>query len=115
MNCPACDRELQGKTVGDINVDVCDGGCGGIWFDVLELKKLDEKHETAGKELLGLTKAPDVQIDHEGKRECPKCKGPADQGFSREDPPSPYYCIKCEKEDDKALTEEVWRLKKTPR
>lgn len=27
---------------------------------------------------------------------CPSCGGPADQGFSREDPPSPYYCSKCD-------------------
>lgn len=27
---------------------------------------------------------------------CPNCGGPADNGFSREVPPSPYYCTKCE-------------------
>ena len=28
--------------------------------------------------------------------ECPKCGGPADNGHTRCDPPSPYYCTKCE-------------------
>jgi len=27
-------------------VDVCQNGCGGIWFDNFELEKVDEKHET---------------------------------------------------------------------
>lgn len=27
---------------------------------------------------------------------CPKCGGPADNGFDRCIPPSPYYCTKCE-------------------
>jgi hypothetical protein len=27
---------------------------------------------------------------------CPNCGGPTDNGFSREIPPSPYLCTKCE-------------------
>ena len=30
---------------------------------------------------------------------CPKCGGHADNGFSREIPPSPYYCRACMAED----------------
>lgn len=26
---------------------------------------------------------------------CPKCGGPADNGHSRDLPPSPYLCTKC--------------------
>ena len=26
---------------------------------------------------------------------CPKCNGPADNGFDRSIPPSPYFCTKC--------------------
>lgn len=29
---------------------------------------------------------------------CPNCGGPADNGHSRELPPSPYYCTKCNRE-----------------
>ena len=39
MNCPACGNVLKEMTVSDISVDVCQGGCGGIWFDNFELKK----------------------------------------------------------------------------
>ena len=30
------------KTIHDVTVDVCEGGCGGIWFDAFELKKFDD-------------------------------------------------------------------------
>lgn len=30
---------------------------------------------------------------------CPSCGGPADNGNTREVPPSPYFCTKCEKEE----------------
>ena len=30
---------------------------------------------------------------------CPKCKGPADNGFDRCLPPNPYYCKKYVKND----------------
>jgi len=52
MNCPACNRELKEKPVSGIKVDVCENGCGGIWFDNFELKKVDEKHEAIGEDLL---------------------------------------------------------------
>jgi len=33
MECPACNRQLKEMEIGDIVVDVCENGCGGIWFD----------------------------------------------------------------------------------
>lgn len=33
---------------------------------------------------------------------CPKCGGPADNGFDRCYPPNPYYCTKCEETDREA-------------
>jgi len=44
MECPACDNELTAIEVGEITVDACRNGCGGIWFDQLELNRLDEQH-----------------------------------------------------------------------
>ncbi|MCK4303885.1 MAG: zf-TFIIB domain-containing protein [Candidatus Eisenbacteria sp.] len=73
MTCPACGNQLKQMTVGDIVVDVCDGGCGGIWFDHLELLKVDEPHETAGMSLLDLKRAKGVEIDKKAPRKCPRC------------------------------------------
>lgn len=75
MKCPACDRELRPIQVGSVAVDVCEGGCGGIWFDAFELGKVDEPHEAAGDPLTGIRRDPTVKIDLQRKRECPHCAG----------------------------------------
>ncbi len=74
MKCPACDRDLTERIVEDITVDVCEHGCGGIWFDWFELSKVDEKHEQAGEALLDVEKDPDILVDLERRRECPRCE-----------------------------------------
>jgi Zn-finger nucleic acid-binding protein len=73
MNCPACGNQLQQITVADVSVDVCKGGCGGIWFDNFELKKFDEPHESAGEELLDIERNESIVVDHSEKIKCPKC------------------------------------------
>ena len=73
MECPACSRQLKEMQAGDIVVDVCENGCGGIWFDNYELQKVDEKHESAGEVLLDIPRDPNVQVDYTQKRFCPKC------------------------------------------
>jgi len=52
VKCPACFNELTKKQVGSVEVDVCQGGCGGIWFDAFELQRVDEEEERAGEHLL---------------------------------------------------------------
>ncbi len=75
MKCPACDNQLQQITVADVTVDVCKGGCGGIWFDSYEFKKFDEPHETAGESLLDIELDANVAIDRNKRLMCPKCSG----------------------------------------
>ncbi len=74
MDCPACSGRLKEVTVGEIAVDVCENGCGGIWFDNFELKKVDEKHESAGEQLLDIPRDPNIKVDYSQKRLCPKCE-----------------------------------------
>lgn len=73
MKCPACNNQLQEMTVEDVTLDVCKGGCGGIWFDNFEIKKLDEEHEFAGDELLDVERDESIVVDHSQKIKCPKC------------------------------------------
>lgn len=75
MKCPACGNELQEMTVGDLVVDVCKNGCGGIWFDNQEFKKVDERHESAGEALLDIPRDETIQVDQGAPRLCPKCDG----------------------------------------
>ena len=71
MKCPVCERELQEINIKDIMVDVCMNGCGGIWFDNREIKKVDEQHETAGELLLDIKKDPKIIIDKSKTKFCP--------------------------------------------
>jgi len=73
MKCPACGNELQEMTVEGVTVDVCGGGCGGIWFDNFELKKVDEQHEAAGEALLEADRDESIVVDHGKRRKCPVC------------------------------------------
>ena len=38
---------------------------------------------------------------------CPKCGGVADNGFSRDVPPAPYYCSACMCEEELAATKDI--------
>ena len=73
MKCPACNTNLSRVTKSGITVDVCDKGCGGIWFDNFELKKFDERHESAGEALLDLRPKKPAPVSVSTKRHCPKC------------------------------------------
>src|SRR6266480_458012 len=75
MKCPACFNELTQTQVGSLVVDVCDGGCGGVWFDAFELQRVDEEQETAGERLLEIRRDQRIKVDPSRKRECPRCEG----------------------------------------
>jgi uncharacterized protein len=61
--------------VGNLVVDVCQNGCGGIWFDAFELQRVDEENEAAGEPLLGIHRDERIVVDPSRKRECPRCDG----------------------------------------
>lgn len=73
MKCPACNNGLTPMQAGEVTVDICKEGCGGIWFDNFELKKFDEPHESEGEILLDIPKKNSLKVDVQGKRGCPKC------------------------------------------
>lgn len=72
MNCPRCRQALEHVWVGELCVDVCRDGCGGIWFDRYELKQVDEPAEEAG-ELMDIMPNPDVHVDRSQRIHCPHC------------------------------------------
>lgn len=73
MRCPVCQNELQPTPVGEVTVDICVGGCGGMWFDNFELQKFDEPHEFAHALLVKVTTRTNLDVDHRQKRPCPHC------------------------------------------
>ena len=74
MKCPACGNQLKEMDVEDVKVDVCDGGCGGIWFDNFEIDKFDEPHEPAGALLQSIVRDESITVDRSKKRNCPRCE-----------------------------------------
>lgn len=74
MTCPACQRELVSITVDDLTIEVCHEGCGGLWFDSLELKRVDNPHEELGDVLAEIPANP-VPDAPDRKRVCPRCSG----------------------------------------
>lgn len=56
-------------------MDVCKGGCAGIWFDAFELQKVDEQQEISDEWLLNIERDPAVRVDASRKRACPRCDG----------------------------------------
>ncbi len=75
MKCPACYNALTALQVGSLVVDVCSGGCGGIWFDAFELERVDEQQEAAGEPLLHIERDESIVVDASRKRQCPRCEG----------------------------------------
>ena len=77
MKCPACGNPLVSRGAGAITVDVCDGGCGGVWFDNFELRKVDEAGAHA---IRSVPRDLSLLVDSQSRRRCPKC---ADQTMMR--------------------------------
>jgi uncharacterized protein len=74
MKCPACFNPLTEVQVGSLLVDVCQDGCGGIWFDAFELQQVDETGQP-GEPLLHIRRNEKIIVDPARKRDCPRCAG----------------------------------------
>jgi len=61
--------------MGGVRVDVCHGGCGGLWFDAFELPRVDDPHEVADEHVLRVQHNPAIEVDFTRKRSCPRCPG----------------------------------------
>lgn len=75
MKCPACYNLLRQMLVGSTTVDVCQGGCGGVWLDAFELQRVDGAAGAADDLVLSIESDPDVRVDPTRKRQCPRCDG----------------------------------------
>jgi uncharacterized protein len=75
MKCPACFNLLTPYQAGQVAVDVCEGGCGGLWLDAFELQRLAADSTGDARFLLHITHDPNLQLDPGHKRDCPRCAG----------------------------------------
>jgi Zn-finger nucleic acid-binding protein len=74
MKCPACENELSQMKVVGIDVKVCRGSCGGLWFHLSQVKKIERLKPGAGSILLSIDKADGVKIYRGAEHPCPQCK-----------------------------------------
>jgi Zn-finger nucleic acid-binding protein len=70
MKCPACKRQLREKGVGEFTVDMCYGGCGGLWFDATELERVSAR---AAAVLHTIWQPPNRSESPDAPRMCPRC------------------------------------------
>ncbi|MFT7538424.1 MAG: Zn-finger nucleic acid-binding protein [Lysobacterales bacterium] len=75
MNCPACSNSMNEKEFGGVKIDVCTL-CKGLWFDVHEIKQLDEKHEGFGGALKEALESDHHKVSERGQIKCAKCQTP---------------------------------------
>ena len=76
MQCPVCSCDMRQRDFGAAKIDVCVDGCKGMWFDWMELGKVDEKDEGLGDALKEALKYPRTNDDARGQIPCPKCAVP---------------------------------------
>ena len=70
MKCPACKEPLREKGAGGMTLDICYGGCGGIWFDAAELGRVDARAATT---LHTVWQDPHRKVVTTEPRPCPRC------------------------------------------
>jgi Zn-finger nucleic acid-binding protein len=70
MKCPACKNPLREKGAGGMTLDVCYGGCGGIWFDARELERVSARAATT---LHTIWNVPVTSVKLTEPRLCPRC------------------------------------------
>ena len=97
MKCPACENELSEIKVVGIDVKVCRGSCGGLWFHLSQVKKIERLKLGAGSILLSIDKADGVKIYRGAEHPCPQCKTTLlyRHFFSREFDTEVNQCAKC--------------------
>jgi Zn-finger nucleic acid-binding protein len=95
MKCPACGGEMVRENFG-INVDVCERGCKGLWFDRGELRMLDEHDEGLGAALEAALRAPRRNDEKRGPLTCPACGIPMHtHAYARDRAVNVDECYKC--------------------
>ena len=75
IKCPACDKEMTKVFLDEqgFYVDICLDGCGGIFLDNREFKKIDEQNENITPIIEAISGKEFVKPDQNKKRVCAVC------------------------------------------
>lgn len=58
--------------MGKVLLDICQGGCGGVWFDAHELGHVNDQQRKTGSSL-HITRTETIAVDDSALRHCPAC------------------------------------------
>lgn len=72
MKCPLCRVDMKELNISGVLIDECTE-CHGLWFDNLELARLDETYEGDGEALERLLSYPRAYDKNRGAISCPRC------------------------------------------
>jgi len=75
MKCPACQNGLLPVRIGETLLDICQHGCGGVWFDARELETVNAQAPVGVKPLAKVIRNAKVKVDPKSKRQCIRCPG----------------------------------------
>ncbi len=70
LECPVCSNAMTAMEAEGVTMDVCAGGCGGMWFDWFELARVDEAHESAGERFLEVERDSALRPDLSNRVYC---------------------------------------------
>ena len=73
MQCPACGNELLPESINNVTYHICDGGCGGVWFDQKEIEQCDEALILSGDHLT-VKKEVCPSLNQSKRYTCPSCE-----------------------------------------
>jgi uncharacterized protein len=73
MKCPVCSKEMVEEDFNGIKVDFCRDGCKSLWFDWMELPRIDETREGTTESMRAALDAPRVSDANRGPIPCPRC------------------------------------------
>ena len=97
MKCPACENELTEHKVSGVQVNICRGSCGGLWFHLTQTKRIERLKPGAGSALLHFELANGVKTYRGAEHPCPQCKTTLlyRHFFSRKFDTEVNQCAKC--------------------
>ncbi len=74
MNCPSCSHPLTEQSAAGIAAHICIGGCGSLWLEILQVRRLAERLPGQGQSFLFADRAGGVRLFRNPEHPCPRCE-----------------------------------------
>jgi Zn-finger nucleic acid-binding protein len=81
MECPVCETQLNRHDIelpdfeswDTMHVDICENGCGGIWFENHEFEKVNYPHDVGGEAIVEIAASAPRDVERKQQHSCPEC------------------------------------------